>query len=73
VVSPEIICEAEFNVEPVIGNHYFLYRRENETHFLSLIAPNEWIKIIPGEFLAEVELLPDRTWEVIAKENLTED
>jgi hypothetical protein len=61
----KIIYEADFNFQPVIGKHYFLYEREDGTHFLSLIADNQWIKVSPGKFLAEVELLPDQTWEII--------
>ena len=61
----KIIYEADFNFQPVIGKHYFLYEREDCTHFLSLIAENQWIKVSPGKFLAEVELLPDQTWEII--------
>ena len=61
----KIIYDADFNIQPVIGNKYFLYERENGTHFLSLIAEDQWIKINPGKFLAEVELLPDQTWEIV--------
>ncbi len=61
----KIIYEAEFNMQPTIGNRYFLYERKDGTHFLSLIAESQWIKIDPGKFLAEVELLPDQTWEII--------
>ena len=61
----KIIYEADFNIQPVIGSRYFLYERKDGTHFLSLIAESQWIKIDPGEFLAEVELLPDQTWEII--------
>lgn len=61
----KIIYDADFNIQPVIGNKYFLYERENGTHFLSLIAEDQWIKVNPGKFLAEVELLPDQTWEIV--------
>ena len=61
----KIIYESEFNIQPVIGNKYFLYQRNDGSYFLSLIADNQWIKIDPGKFLAEVELLPDQTWEII--------
>ena len=61
----KIIYEADFNIQPVIGSRYFLYERKDGTHFLSLIAETQWIKIDPGKFLAEVELLPDQTWEII--------
>tara|TARA_Y100000034_G_scaffold62653_1_gene75937 strand:- start:76 stop:321 length:246 start_codon:yes stop_codon:yes gene_type:complete len=38
-----IIKEAEMKFEPVMGNSYYLYERANGTHFISLIAPTEWI------------------------------
>ena len=61
----KVIYEADFNIEPVIGEHYYLYQRKDSSHFLSLIAPQYWHVVDPGTFLAEVELLPDQTWEII--------
>ena len=39
----EILKTAEMKFEPVMGNSYYLYERANGTHFISLIAPTEWI------------------------------
>lgn len=61
----KLIYDAEFGFEPVIGEHYYLYKRENESHFLSLVPPEYWGRVSPGTFISKVELLPDRTWEVI--------
>ncbi len=36
-----LIYQANFNFEPVIGEKYHLYKRDNEETFLSIIAPNE--------------------------------
>ncbi|MEZ5007022.1 MAG: DUF2452 domain-containing protein [Chitinophagales bacterium] len=36
-----LIYQANFNFEPVIGEHYHLYRRDSGESFLSIIAPHE--------------------------------
>ena len=38
-----ILKTAEMKFEPVMENSYYLYERANGTHFISLIAPTEWI------------------------------
>lgn len=56
---------AEMNFEPLIGHTYFLYQKNNGKDVLSMVGPEEWGKSLPfSDFLAEVELLPDHTWEV---------
>ena len=57
------IYEAKIPFTPIVGNTYYLYANEDETTFLSLIGPNEWSG---RRFVAEVELLADHTWKVIA-------
>ncbi|WP_411895257.1 DUF2452 domain-containing protein [Winogradskyella sp. A2] len=36
-----LVYSASFNFEPVIGENYHLYKRTNETTFLSIISPEE--------------------------------
>jgi hypothetical protein len=36
-----LVYAAKFNFEPVVGDIYHLYRRENDSTFLSIIAPEE--------------------------------
>jgi hypothetical protein len=36
-----LVYAAAFNFEPVVGDTYHLYIRENDTTFLSIIAPEE--------------------------------
>ena len=56
---------AEMNFEPLIGHTYFLYQKSEEKDVLSMIGPKEWGRSMPFQsFLAEVELLPDHTWEI---------
>jgi len=38
----ELVYQAKFSYEPVIGETYHLYVGKNGGPFLSLIAPNEW-------------------------------
>lgn len=61
----ENIYNANIPFEPVIGHDYYMYKRENGTHFLSMISPEEWGKeVISRQFQARVTLLSDHTWEV---------
>jgi hypothetical protein len=38
----EIIYKSDFNFEPVIGETYHLYRKNEDKFFLSIIEPNQW-------------------------------
>jgi Protein of unknown function (DUF2452) len=62
----EIIYAAEVPFQPVIHHHYHLYCRKSDgKHLLSMIAPLEWGRRQPYEYLASVRLLGDHTWEVL--------
>lgn len=61
-----MIYDADLNFQPVIGETYYLYEKENGKKVLSLVAPEEWGRSTSiGEFIAEVLLLADHTWKVI--------
>jgi hypothetical protein len=61
----ENIYNSNIPFEPVVGQDYFMYKRDNGTHFLSMISPEEWGKPeIKKQFQARVTLLSDHTWEV---------
>ena len=63
----ERIYEAEIGFQPVIYQTYYLYQRASGKDVLSMIGPKEWGKKMPFEQLvAQVKLLPDHTWEIIA-------
>lgn len=47
----EIIYNAKFSFEPVIGEIYHLYTNADGNPFLSLISPAEWNKEHLGTFL----------------------
>ena len=46
----ELVYNAKFSFEPVIGKIYYLYYGLNDKVFLSLIGPNEWNKKHIGSF-----------------------
>ncbi|MBS9525152.1 DUF2452 domain-containing protein [Litoribacter ruber] len=61
------IYQASMSFEPLINHHYFLYEKQNDGDFLSMVAPEEWGRKNNATFLAEVKLLADHTWEIIRK------
>jgi hypothetical protein len=54
----ELVYNAKFSFEPVIGEIYHLYRDEAGVNFLSLIAPNEWNK----EHIGTFKLNSEKKW-----------
>lgn len=46
----ERVYESEYSFIPVIGEIYHLYRRENDTTFLSVVEPRSWNKEHVGSF-----------------------
>lgn len=62
----EVIYQAELPFQPVIHHIYHLYTRKADgKHIVSMIAPGEWGRAKPYEFMATVRLLGDHTWEVL--------
>ena len=57
----ELVYNAKFAFEPVIGETYHMYLGDDGIEFLSLIAPNEWDK----EFIASFKLNSDKKWVVL--------
>jgi len=56
-----LIFNAKFTFEPIIGDIYHLYKRENGETFLSIIAPNECNFNAMGSFY----LNADQIWEKV--------
>lgn len=46
----ELVYDSEFRFEPIRGNTYHLYQKEDDSLFLSLIEPDEWDQIFIGSF-----------------------
>jgi len=57
----DLVYNAKFNFEPVIGEIYHLYTGDNGENFLSLISPDEWNKKCLGSF----QLTADQKWTKI--------
>lgn len=54
-----LIFSAKFSFEPIIGETYHLYKRENDEAFLSIIAPDQCNFIPLGSFY----LNADQIWQ----------
>jgi hypothetical protein len=54
----ELVYNAKFSFEPVIGEIYHLYSNNDGTTVLSLIAPNEWNK----EHIGTFKLNSEKKW-----------
>jgi len=61
----EQIYQADCGFKPVIGQKYYLYERENDSKFLSMITPEEWGKRTDLSFVCAAKLLADHTWEIL--------
>ncbi|MFC6877074.1 DUF2452 domain-containing protein [Flavobacterium myungsuense] len=59
----ELVYNARFSFEPVIGETYHLYFGDDGVYFLSLIAPEEWNKEHVGTF----KLNSNKKWVIIEK------
>lgn len=66
VYISDLIYTADIPFTPVIGKTYFLYEKEDQKRFLSLISPEEWKeKIADKTFIAEIRLNADHTWKIL--------
>ena len=60
----ELVYNAKFSFEPVIGEIYHLYRDASGVNFLSLITPLEWNR----EHIGTFKLNSDKKWVVLDKD-----
>ena len=56
-----LVYEAQYSFQPIVGDVYHLYEKENKTLWLSLISPNEWNQPYVGSF----KLITDGKWEKV--------
>lgn len=61
----DLVYNAKFSFEPVVGEIYHLYKGDDGINFLSLISPEEWNKEHVGTF----KLNSDRKWIVLNQNN----
>lgn len=57
----DLVYNAKFTFEPVVGETYYLYRDKNGSEFLSLISPDQWKQ----EYLGTTVLNSERKWVII--------
>ena len=58
-VDTKLIYDSDYNFQPIVGEVYHLYERNNGTNFLSIISPKEWDKKYIGSYM----LLNNGTWD----------
>ncbi|MBT32654.1 MAG: hypothetical protein CMO01_23575 [Thalassobius sp.] len=64
----ERIYLADIPFDPLIGEVYYLYQKNQDTDVLSLIGPKEWGRSKPFEkYIATVKMLADHTWDILDK------
>ncbi len=61
----ERIYKASVGIKPLINKIYHLYVKSSGENVLSIVAPEEWGKNPPYQFIASVRLLADHTWEPV--------
>ena len=62
----EQIYQAAVGFDPVINHIYHLYAKKSDSSWvLSMIAPKEWGRKQPYDYLATVRLMADHTWEIM--------
>jgi len=56
-----IIYNALYNFQPILGELYYLYLNKDKKYFLSIIEPSEWNQTYVGTF----KLLNNGKWEKV--------
>ena len=67
-----LIYSAKFTFEPIIGEVYHLYKRDNNETFLSIIAPDQCNFNSLGSFYLNTEQIWEKCLEIILEKELTE-
>ena len=60
----ELIYNAKFSFEPIVGQIYHLYQRDNEESFLSLIAPDQCDFKSLGSYYLNAEQIWEKVNEI---------
>jgi hypothetical protein len=61
-----LVYDAKLSFDPVIGQTYYLYLKEDGSHLVSMVSPKEWgVKLPFKAFVAAVKLLADHTWREV--------
>ena len=61
----EKIYEAKLSFQPIIGNTYHLYKKEDGAFQVSMLSDSDWGRSKPNwEYVSAIKLLGDHTWEI---------
>lgn len=61
-----IVAETKHQFEALVGNTYYLYRRTDGTHFISMVEPEYWSHINLTH-LTDVVFTKNNTWKIAEK------
>jgi hypothetical protein len=62
----EKIYESRIGFEPIIGNTYHLYQKEDGSFQVSMLSNDDWGRSKPNwEYLSAIKLLGDHTWDIV--------
>ena len=64
----EMIYQAKYTFQPIVGQNYYLYLNDDNDKFLSIISPTEWGRR-KFEYLGTFQLQTDGRWFEIKNEN----
>jgi len=67
VVAATILQKADATFQPIIGNTYHLYKRADESSFISLVEPDLWTHV-KLQYISDVVFTQNNSWEIITKE-----
>lgn len=59
----DLVYNAKFNFEPIIGNTYYLYNNKDQEPFLSIIPPNQ----CNFDYLGSFRLNSQKMWEKLSE------
>jgi hypothetical protein len=59
----ERIYQSSYNFPPIVGQIYYLYKKENDDEFLSIISPIEWNNRY--QIIGSYQLQTDGRWNEI--------
>lgn len=62
----EKIYASRIGFEPIIGNTYHLYQKEDGYYQVSMLSDSDWGRSKPNwEYLSAIKLLGDHTWDIV--------
>lgn len=65
----EMIYDSRIGFEPIIGNVYHLYQKQDGSYQVSMLSQTDWGRSMPNwTYLSAIKLLGDHTWDVIDEE-----